>query len=420
MKRKIILFFSRLVAVTLLGLILVSCGYLPFAPYWMGKIVEQNLPSAFQIEVVRNDGRQTQGSGFFISENGVGVSNFHVFKNAKSATILLEDSSQYSISAVLAFSPEEDLIIFCVDSVQTHAVQFPEELFEPRKGQEIIVISSPLQYTNSVSAGIISGFSSDEEGEKIQISAPISDGSSGGMVLNKHGAVIGIAQSYNWKGQNLNFAIPWHKITGLYYQQKRMDLPQKYLREVRAKAKQYYAHGENFLQAGKTMLAQEKFEYAIGTDPSFAKGYFGLGCALKEQKDTVLALSYLAKSEEIYLQNRQPSTAPEFFFCGEIAWEKAEIAKAEKCFQQSVFLRPDHAPTHRYLGMLALFNEQFELAEWEFQQAIKYDVRNIDHYFLLAGLYLQLERTESAENVFHRLNEIDADAADVLWRTIHP
>lgn len=416
MNKKIKLVFYKNNAVVVFCLVFASCGFLPFAPYWTEKIVEQNLPSAAQIEVVRSDGILTQGSGFFISENGVGVSNFHVFKNAESATILMEDSTRYSISAILAFSHEEDLIIFCVDSLQTKAVKFPDKLFKPKKGQEIIVISSPLQYTNSVSAGVISAV----DVEKIQISAPISEGSSGGMVLNQHGAVIGIAQSYSWKGQNLNFAIPWDKIAELYFQQKRMALPQTYLQEVRAMAKRYYAQGEKLFQARKTALAREKFKNTIGTDPSFAKGYFGLGRALKEQKDTVLAIFYLSQSEDIYLQNRQPSTAPEFFFCGEIAWEKAEIAKAEKYFQQSIYLRPDHAPTHRYLGMLALFDEQWELAEWEFQQAIKYDVRNIDNYFLLAGLYLQLEKIESAESVFHRLNEIDVDAADVLWRKIHP
>ena len=51
--------------------------------------------------------------------------------------------------------------------------------------------------------------------EWLQISAPISEGSSGGPVLNKRGEVIGVAVATLKVGQNLNFAIPVKYLRGL-------------------------------------------------------------------------------------------------------------------------------------------------------------------------------------------------------------
>jgi hypothetical protein len=58
----------------------------------------------------------------------------------------------------------------------------------------------------------------DEGRQWIQMSAPISPGSSGGPVLNPQGQVIGISTMYRTDGQNLNFAVPIKYAMGLALQ----------------------------------------------------------------------------------------------------------------------------------------------------------------------------------------------------------
>jgi hypothetical protein len=75
-------------------------------------------------------------------------------------------------------------------------------------GEDIVVMGNPAGLEGSISKGIISGIRETEGTKIIQITAPISQGSSGGPVFNLSGKVIGIATAYLKIGQNLNFAMP--------------------------------------------------------------------------------------------------------------------------------------------------------------------------------------------------------------------
>src|SRR5436309_1954428 len=75
-------------------------------------------------------------------------------------------------------------------------------------GDRIATISSPRGLSNTVSDGLVSAIRDDDGQRLIQISAPISPGSSGGPVFDLSGKVIGIATLQMTEGQNLNFATP--------------------------------------------------------------------------------------------------------------------------------------------------------------------------------------------------------------------
>ena len=75
-------------------------------------------------------------------------------------------------------------------------------------GDRLLVISNPLGLERSISEGLVSGIRKIDGANMLQISAPISPGSSGGPVLNSAGVVIGIATASFRAGQNLNLAIP--------------------------------------------------------------------------------------------------------------------------------------------------------------------------------------------------------------------
>jgi hypothetical protein len=73
-----------------------------------------------------------------------------------------------------------------------------------------VAIGNPKGLEHTVTAGMVSAFRQAEGYRLMQISVPISPGSSGGPVFNMAGRVIGVATSQVREvgAQNLNFAVP--------------------------------------------------------------------------------------------------------------------------------------------------------------------------------------------------------------------
>jgi hypothetical protein len=180
----------------------------------------------------------SQGSGFFISQNGDIITNYHVLRGANSAEVKTSDGRVHPITYIIAKDEQNDIVRLSVDisSKYVHPLSLSENI--PEIGEKIIVYGSPLGLENTVSDGIVSSVREIfDYGKIIQITAPISPGSSGSPVLNMNGEVIGVASFQMIKGQNLNFAIPSQRIVSLnlaqekkiYFSEKkatRKDLPE--------------------------------------------------------------------------------------------------------------------------------------------------------------------------------------------------
>lgn len=148
------------------------------------------------------------GSGFFIDENGTGITNYHVLVGATKAIIKTADSIEYEIKEILASDKKWDVAKFVVDKPEDKAFSylvFANAMVE--QGDKVYNISAPLGLEHTVSEGIVSSLREDSHGKVVQITAPISPGSSGSAILNEKGDVIAIATFYKQGGQNLNFGV---------------------------------------------------------------------------------------------------------------------------------------------------------------------------------------------------------------------
>ncbi len=146
------------------------------------------------------------GSGFFISSNGRLVTNAHVIGGIANAQAKLEGGAIYNIEGVLASSSELDLAVLKADARDVHVLLVAHESTPPQPGTRIAVIGSPLSLEGSLSEGIVSANRPVQDASWLQISAPISPGSSGSPVLDRRGMVIGVATLIADQGQNLNLA----------------------------------------------------------------------------------------------------------------------------------------------------------------------------------------------------------------------
>ncbi len=150
------------------------------------------------------------GSGFFISSSGIGITNFHVLQGATFGHIKDTKGHEYKIDYVLDYNPQHDLVKFKVSNVNQQTFKsLTVKTTLPQQGESIISYSNPLgQFENTVSTGIVSAIRDyTDYGTVLQITAPISHGSSGSPIVNKLGEVVGIATFGHKEGQSLNFAV---------------------------------------------------------------------------------------------------------------------------------------------------------------------------------------------------------------------
>ena len=150
------------------------------------------------------------GSGFFVRSSGLLLTNFHVVENAELVGVKLPRKSDvFWAKTARGFDLDNDLVALNVD-LQTHTVRSLSlgDSDNVGVGEPIVVVSNPEGLEQTVSNGLISGIRELDGRKLFQISAPISEGSSGGPVFNELGEVIGVVVSSLESGQNLNFAIP--------------------------------------------------------------------------------------------------------------------------------------------------------------------------------------------------------------------
>lgn len=161
------------------------------------------------IETFNDEGHPLeQGSGFLVSSDGAILTNYHVIRGASNAEAKFGDGTSSQVSGVVAFDSAHDVAVVKLAS-PTKAVLHLGDSDKVKVGEKVVAIGSPLGLQNTVSEGIVSGLRNGI----IQMSNPISPGSSGGAVFDRYGNVIGISVATVTAGQNLNFAVPinWAK-----------------------------------------------------------------------------------------------------------------------------------------------------------------------------------------------------------------
>jgi hypothetical protein len=173
-----------------------------------GTLFKLASPAVVTIEAVGTDGKVAKvGSGLLVSADGRLLTNYHVVSHSKQATVRLANGDAYDIVEVIAVDKRKDIAFLKIPAVEMPVVKLGRSS-GVEVGQTVYSIGSPLGLQNTFSQGLVSGVREMDGYRLLQISAPISHGSSGGPVFDRNGEVIGIAVLTIEGGQNLNFAIP--------------------------------------------------------------------------------------------------------------------------------------------------------------------------------------------------------------------
>lgn len=178
----------------------------------LADLLEKIYPSVVRIDVMMGD-KHALGSGYVLTEEGIVATNFHVMQGATEATAVFKNGDKAKVEGTLLLDEKRDIAILKIDKQGLTPLPLADKL--PREGDSVAAFGAPLGLSFSASQGIVSairdGKELDEEnpypGKWIQTTAPISQGNSGGPLVNMEGQMVAMNTMVSVIGQNLNFAI---------------------------------------------------------------------------------------------------------------------------------------------------------------------------------------------------------------------
>jgi len=171
------------------------------------ELFERVSPSVWVVHTLDSERRPLMQGSAVVVGPGRMVTNCHVLRGARSVSVGRENMS---FGATLEHpDTERDLCLLKVANLTTPAVSTaPTDSL--RTGARVYAIGAPRGLETTISDGLLSGIRRNAAAavEALQISVPISPGSSGGGLFDEHGRLIGITTSGIRDSQNLNFALP--------------------------------------------------------------------------------------------------------------------------------------------------------------------------------------------------------------------
>jgi tetratricopeptide (TPR) repeat protein/uncharacterized RDD family membrane protein YckC len=338
-------------------------------------LVKKVKPGVVLIETFDKDNKPIgQGSGFFIDNKSSLITNHHVIEGAYSATIKTSSGKEYPVQGIIAKDTEADIVKLVVNLPDANMTFLNLSENVPSEGEDIFVIGNPLGLESTVSSGIVSAVRDIPAfGKILQITAPISPGSSGSPVINTKGQVIGIATLIVTKGQNLNFAIPSDKIIALK-------------------------------ETSKTTLSES---YAsLTTDANDAQLLFEKGVKESWQGNWSAALTYFKK---VTAENPQDANA--WFYNGYCYGKLGRQQEEIEAYKQTVRIKPDYAEAHYNLGVAYGKLGRYEEAIEAYKQAIRIKPDDADAHVNLGVTYYNLDRYQEAIEAFKQAIRINPDDA---------
>jgi hypothetical protein len=250
------------------------------------------MPSVVLVLAGKGDGLWEKfGSGVIIRRDGVILTAYHLVKDATQLQIRLRNGEIYDQADLIGFDERRDVAALKIPAADLPAVTLRTEEVKP--GEKSYVISNPQGLKWTVADGLLSETRLADEipdagsGFRVlQFSAPVSPGSSGGLLTDENGLALGLIVASLTSGQNLNFAIPLASVKGLadstqkimaFGSGKSLELPQPVRppssidivnsdpKEILRNARIFYIYSESELISAKMM------ENSLMKKPEFEK-----------------------------------------------------------------------------------------------------------------------------------------------------
>ncbi len=365
-------------------------------------IAEKALAATVYLEMQDSNGKILGfGSGFFVKSNLI-ATNYHVIAGAASGTAkLVGKHNTYEIEGSTAHSTYDDLVLLKVSVPGINPLPLGNS-DAVKIGETVYVAGNPKGLEGAFSDGIISSRHGGQAKGRIQMTAPIPPGSSGGPVLNKKGEVIGVSYTVVEGGQNLNFAIPSLYLKTLLARSGTVTpLPQD---NRSTSAETYFMQGNTKAALGQYFAAISDYNKVIQLKPNDANVYINRGFAKYYLGQYVAAISDFDKAIQL-----KPDAAKAYINRGAAKADLGQHLAAISDFNKAIQLEPDDVKAYNNRGAAKASLGQHLAAISDFDKAIQLKPDYAKAYSNRGEAKADLGRYSAAISDFNKAIQLEPD-----------
>ena len=437
----------RLITTAVALAVLVAAALSASADADIAGIAAKAKPAIVTITTYDAAGKQAGlGTGFLVDDSHV-VTCYHVIEDAAKASIKTADGKTYKVKEIAASDRIADVARLSLASPVKGAKLLSLSKSLPKQGEKVVVVGSPLGLELTVSDGIVSAIR-DMPGiaKMLQITAPISPGSSGSPVLNLNGEVVGVVTSYLVEGQNLNFAVASEQVLSLKpsasallgarassaadkaWEECRAGYAH-YVQEDYAKALPHFEEatrlgpnnsecwfylGLAYDRLGRYSDAVDACKQAIRIKPDDAEAHGNLGFAYNQLGRYSDAVDACKRAIRI-----KPDLAGAHYILGVSYGELGRWSDAVDALKQNIRIKPDNGTAHCDLGNAYLHLGKYADAVDAYKQAIRIKPNYARAHYALGLAYVLSGDKGAALDEYKILKNLDAKRANDLFNAIY-
>lgn len=377
------------------------------------------------------------GSGFLIEPSGTIVTALHLIDRATEVLVRTRDGKRFRRVGIQAYDVGCDLAVLRIDGEQLGALSLgaTDDL---QSGDPVMLISNPLALSGTVTEGVLGAWRDPlplpeqldpEELEEdrefgtrrrlryvpntriLQISVPMTHGSSGAPLFDRSGTVVGMAIAGASYGElDLNFAIPTECITPLLEVDEGLTLASLQRRADRDRAELAEHHIENArlaLELERHNEALREIDTALQLHPSSAEAQLLEGELLRRNDD-------LEGAERILLEvtRQDPELAEAWYRLGELYLQRdrrggASLDRARRALEKALELDKELAEASHSLGFIAFREGRYRSATRLLEDARRANPARAETSIWLGEVHLRMDRRSEARAAFLRSLEMD-------------
>jgi len=423
----------------------IVCPAISFAD--AGSVFKKTMGSIAVVTAYNRAGEPlTEGSGFVASADGAIVTNYHVVGIAKAIKVRM-GNKVLDVQGVIYGDKDNDLVVLKTKGKGMPAVRFGDS-DKIREGEKVYIVGG-TEGRVKVHEGVFKGTKAVIHGRKaLEISVPVTHGSSGSAVFNSAGEVIGIVTLFINRGTPLVWAMPVNLIRDRINSRGKIVSVDKIIKEYSRSAEYWFCLGYFLLKTGAPRDAIGVLREAVRLKPGYADAHYYLGIAsdtLNRNKeaegsfrkalraapdfaDAHFSLGVLYGKQGLYKEavealKQAVKYAPDFpdayYAMGVALGKLGRYREGIEAYKEAIRLKPDFPDAYYNLGLACEKTASYAEAAEVFKKLLKFRPKHAEAHYNLGMVYLVLKDKDAALERYKILKGISPGLAGKLLNLIY-